>query len=102
MFSTDNVILTFEIQEYLWVYPKYTIHLFVNITSLLSNDANGMAVWLNNVCKILHFDHIRHGDCKIEYSKHFKRFLTALVIATCGYYGNRRTKVDVISQTVLN
>ena len=41
--------------------------------------------WLNNVCKLFELDHIRHGDCKIEYSKHLKRFWRAPVIATCGY-----------------
>ena len=41
--------------------------------------------WLNNVCKIFYLDHIRHGDCKIEYFKFLKRFWRAQVIATCGY-----------------
>ena len=44
MFSTDVVILTFEIQEYPLVCVKYTIHLAVNIANLLSNDAHGKAV----------------------------------------------------------
>ena len=59
--------------------------------------------WLNNVCKIFCLDHIRHGhgDCKIEYSKHLKRFLACSGnIATCGYKGNRRMKVDAVSQTL--
>ena len=44
MFSTDVENLTLEIQENHRVCVKYTIHLSVNITKLLSNDAHRMAV----------------------------------------------------------
>ena len=33
---------------------------------------------LNNVCKIFYLDHIRHDDCKIEFSKYLKRFFGVL------------------------
>ena len=46
---------------------------------------------------VLYFDYLSNIDCKIEYSKNFKSFLHAPVIATCGYYGNRRTKVNAVS-----
>ena len=53
---------------------KYAIHLSVIITRLLSNGAHGMAALVEQCLRIFYFDHIRYGDCKIEYSKHFKRF----------------------------
>ena len=56
--------------------------------------------WLSNVCKIFYLNHIWHGVCKIEYSKHLKRLWRALVIATGGYRGNRRMKVDAVSRTL--
>ena len=39
---------------------------------------------------------------KLSILNTFSVFWRAPVIATCGYYGNRRTKVDVISPTLLS
>ena len=56
--------------------------------------------WLNNVRKIVYVDHIRHCDCKIEYSKYLKRLSSAPVTAVCDCLGDIRIKVDAVSPTL--